>query len=262
MKLRRIRAAMRRHLYEAARNPDRIADILFWPFLDVVMWGFFSRYFLHANHASLAAPAQLVGGIVLWGAFRAFQRDIAMGFLSEIWSRNLSGLFTSPISLGEYLSALMTVNLLKVGLVLGLIVLACNGLTGAPDLALSIRLLAPLALLLVFGAAVGLFVTGLMLRFSTRVQTLAYGIVGLLMPVSCVFYPLGALPAPLRAIAVLLPTTHAFEAMRSFMRTEPDELVSLLCGGAGAAVSLLAALAFFNGMVAAARRSGRLIRLD
>jgi len=262
MSPRRIAVIIRRHLYETARNPDRIADVLFWPFLDVVTWGFFSCYLVHGGQASFAAPEQLVGGIALWGAFRAFQRDIAVGFLAEIWSRNITGLFASPLRLDEYVAGLLCVNFLKIGFALFLIAFACYGLTGLPGPGLALHLLAPLAVLLCFGAAIGLFVTGLILRYSARVQTLAYGMAGLLMPVSCVFYPLSALPAPLRACAAILPTTRAFEAMRQTMRGQGLPLILLLQGAAGALAALLAGLLFFHSVVRSARRSGRLLRLD
>jgi ABC-2 type transport system permease protein len=259
---RRIRAVIRRHLYEAVHNPDRIADMLFWPLLDVVTWGFFSRFLIHGGKTAFVAPAQLVVGIILWGAFRSFQRDIAVGFLAEIWSRNITGLFASPLSFPEYVSGLMLVNVEKLALALAVIALACRILAGAPAVELALHLLAPLAVLLVFGAAIGLLVAGLILRFSTRVQTFAYGLAGLLMPISCVFYPLSALPAPLRAIAGVLPTTQAFESMRQFMQGRSASTIALIQGSAIALLAVLAAALFFRNVVGAVRRSGRLLRLD
>ncbi len=259
--MRRIIAVFRRHLVEALRNPDRIDDILLWPFLDVVTWGLLSRYLMHGR-LHFAAPEQLVAGIALWGAFRAFQRDVAVGFLAEIWSRNLAPLFVSPLSPGEFLAGLFALNLLKLGLGLGLIALALRVLTGLPGAALLLRLLPPLAVLLCFGAAIGLLVTALILRFSTRVQTLAYGLAGILMPLSCVFYPLASLPKGLRGIARLLPTTQAFEAMRSVMVSGHSALSPLLWGGAVALLTLTGALWLFDRALRAARRTGRLLRLD
>jgi ABC-2 type transport system permease protein len=257
MRLRRVAAIVRRHVWETLQNPDRIADSLFWPFVDVMTWGFFSRYLVHGGYA---APETLIGGIVLWGAFRSFQRDMAVGFLSEIWSRNISGLFASPLDVGDYLVGLAIVNLAKVLLALGLIALACHVFTGAPRAELVLRLLTPLAVLLISGAAIGLFVTALILRFSTRLQTLAYGLAGLLMPISCVFYPLSALPAWLRPIAGILPTTQAFEQMRKSMHGEGSAADAFASGGAGAILAIVAALIFFHLIFAAVRRSGRLVR--
>ena len=244
--LRRIQAVIRRHVYDAVRNPDRLSDMLFWPFLDVVTWGFFSRFLVRGGQSTFVAPPQLVGGIILWGAFRAFQRDVAVGFLAEIWSRNITGLFASPLTFPEYVAGLLLVNLGKLSLALGLITLACHVVTGAPGLALVLHLLAPLAILVIFGAAIGLFVTALILRFSTRVQTLAYGLAGLLMPLSCVFYPLTALPGPLRAVAAVLPTTQAFESMRELMRGQGLPVNLLLQGTAGALLAATIAALFFG----------------
>jgi ABC-2 type transport system permease protein len=259
---RRMGAIIRRHAYEAAGNPDRIADALLWPCLDVITWGFFSRYLVRGGDAAFAAPAQLVGGIILWGTFRAFQRDIAVGFLAEIWSRNIAGLFVSPLGVGEYLAGLVLLNLAKLAIVLGLIAGVCHALTGVPGDALILLLLPSLGILLCFGAAIGLFVTGLILRFSTRVQTLAYGLAGLLMPVSCVFYPLAALPPALRGFAGLLPTTQAFEALRAAMQGQSGPVGALADGGGGALLALAAAGWYFSAVWRAAHRGGQLVRPD
>jgi len=47
MKAHRIVAVMARHAYEARRNVDRVTDMVYWPVLDVVMWGFFTTYLGH-----------------------------------------------------------------------------------------------------------------------------------------------------------------------------------------------------------------------
>ena len=44
MKSHRIQAVMLRHFYEARRNPDRITDMVYWPVLDIIVWGFFTIY--------------------------------------------------------------------------------------------------------------------------------------------------------------------------------------------------------------------------
>jgi len=73
------------------------------------------------------------------------------------------------------------------------------------------------AVLLVAGWAVSLFVMGLVLRFGNGAEAFAWGIFFVVMPLSGVFYPLSALPAFLRPVSVLLPTTHAFAAGRALV---------------------------------------------
>ena len=78
--------------------------------------------------------------------------------------------------------------------------------------------LIPIAItLLIVGWAISLFVIGLVLRFGTGAEALAWGVMFVLMPLSGVFYPVDALPAVLQPIALALPTTHAFAALRGLV---------------------------------------------
>ncbi|HVN64294.1 MAG TPA: hypothetical protein VMT58_06635, partial [Candidatus Binataceae bacterium] len=107
MKLHRIRAVILRHLYEAWRNWDRITDTLYWPVMNIIVWGFFTLYFSRVNRLTPSVVSFLFGGAILWGMFSAFQRDMSVGFLSELWSRNLVNLFGTPLSVSEYMTGLI-----------------------------------------------------------------------------------------------------------------------------------------------------------
>ena len=87
-----------RHTYEARHNLDRILDMVYWPVLDIIVWGFFTIYLGRGNHLQPGMISFMLGAIILWGLFFAFQRDMAVGFLDELWSRNLVNLFSTPLS--------------------------------------------------------------------------------------------------------------------------------------------------------------------
>src|ERR1022692_618784 len=114
MKPHRIRAVIARHTYEARHNFDRIADMVYWPVLDIIVWGFFSIYLSRGNRLAPGMVSFFLGAIILWGLFFAFQRDMAVGFLAELWSRNLVNLFSTPLTITEYMTGLILVNLAKV----------------------------------------------------------------------------------------------------------------------------------------------------
>jgi ABC-2 type transport system permease protein len=218
MKAHRVAAVMQRHLYEARRNFDRITDIVYWPVLDIIVWGFFTVYL--ARGGSRLQPdivSFLLGAAILWGLFYAFQRDLAVGFLDELWSRNLINLFSTPLNVWEYMTGLICVNLLKAMVGFGAASLIAWGCYQFDIFPLLPAFLPFMALLVLFALALGLLITGLIFRFTTRIQGLAWSFAGLLQPVSCVFYPLSALPRWLGAIAWMLPTTHAFQGMRQIL---------------------------------------------
>ena len=262
MKAHRIGAVVLRQAYEARHNLDRVTDALYWPVIDVLLWGFMSLYISRQTSAGPHIASYLLGMAILWALFRSFQRDIAVAFLSDVWSRNLIGLFSTPLSIQEYVTALVLINLLKAFagmLVAGLVAWACYSFDIFPALP---ALLPHLGILVLFAVAVGIFITGLIFRFSTRIQSLTWSITGLIMPFSCVFYPVGALPAAIRPLAFALPTTYAFEGMRAVLAGAPIRY-SYVALGYGLSVCYLAGAAFaFTRLFMAARASGLLVKIE
>ncbi|HEY2664589.1 MAG TPA: ABC transporter permease [Candidatus Binataceae bacterium] len=216
MKSHRIQAVMLRHFYEARRNPDRITDMVYWPVLDVIVWGFFTIYLAGGVRVGNVGNL-LLGAVILWGMFYSFQRDMAVGFLDELWARNLINLFSTPLSVSEYLTGLILVNLLKTGIGLGAAALIAWAFYSFDVFPWMPALIPFLGNLILFALALGVVITGLIFRYTTRIQALAWSFAALLQPVSCVLYPLRSLPKALQALAWMLPTTHAFEGMRQVM---------------------------------------------
>ena len=119
MKLYRIRAVILRHAYEVRHNANHITYMVYWPVVNILVWGFFTLYLRHGDRLQPGVISCLLGAVILWGLFNAFQRDMAVGFLEELWSRNLVSLFASPLSVSEYVTGLIIVTLAKamVGLI-------------------------------------------------------------------------------------------------------------------------------------------------
>jgi ABC-2 type transport system permease protein len=257
----RVGAVILRHMYELRRNANHITNMVYWPVVNIVVWGFFTIY-LRRDATRPGLVNCLLGAVILWGIFNGFQRDMAVGFLDELWSRNLVSLFASPLSVPEYLIGLVAVNAIKVMIGVGfeaIIALLFYHFDIFPMLPRFVPFILNLAL---FALAIGIAVTGLIFRYTTRFQTLAWSFAGILMPLSCVFYPLDALPKFLRPIAWLLPTTHCFEGMRRVMMH--GEL-SLTHFGWGLALNVWYfgfAMLFFNWMFNSARARGLLVKME
>jgi len=73
------------------------------------------------------------------------------------------------------------------------------------------------AILLAVGWLIALFVIGLVLRWGSGAEALAWGVLFATMPLSGTFYPVEALPAIIRPLSLALPTTHAFVAARALI---------------------------------------------
>ncbi len=262
MKSHRIIAVIVRHAYEARRNADRITDMVYWPVLDILMWGFFTTYLGRGVGMRPDVINVLLGATILWGMFYSFQRDMAVGFLDELWSRNLLNLFSTPLTINEYVTGLICINLAK----------TMVGVGAASLLAWSayhfnifpwIPALVPYLLnLVLFAFALGILTTGLIFRYTTRVQGLAWSFAGLLAPVSCVLYPLKSLPGWLRAIAWMLPTTHSFEGMRQAMVGGGFSPYHFWWGIGLNAIYFALAIGIFKLVFEAARTRGLLVKLE
>ena len=119
MKPYRISAVVLRHAYEVRRNANHITYMVYWPVVNIAVWGFFTLYLRHGDRLRPGVISCLLGAVILWGLFNAFQRDMAVGFLEELWSRNLVSLFASPLTISEYVTGLIIVTVAKamVGLI-------------------------------------------------------------------------------------------------------------------------------------------------
>jgi ABC-2 type transport system permease protein len=235
--------------------------MVYWPVQNIIVWGFFTLYLSRDNHLQPGLITCLLSATILWGMFYAFQRDLTTCVLEELWSRNLLNLLATPLDISEYMTGLVLVNLCK----------ALTGMTAAALIAwlcyaynlfpFAIKLLPFMFDLVIFALAVGVFTTALIIRYSTRIQTLAWSFAGLLMPFSCVLYPIASLPRSLRTIAWGLPTTHAFEGMREAIAIGKISLDRFKAGLALDAVYLLFAILILRWMLKSAHTRGLLVKL-
>src|SRR5271156_428714 len=259
MKLHRIRSVILRHIYEVRRNANHITYMVYWPVVNIVVWGFFTLYLRHGDALKPGVISCLLGAVILWGLFNSFQRDMAVGFLEELWSRNLVSLFASPLSVSEYVTGLIIVTLAKavIGLGVGASIAWCfyhyNMFPVFPTLL-------PFVLnLVLFALTMGIAVTGLIFRYTTKFQAMAWSFAGILMPLSCVFYPLSSLPAFLRPIASILPTTQSFEGMRGAIANGAFSAERFRSGLELNLIYFVFAIFFFRWMFEAARLRGLLV---
>jgi ABC-2 type transport system permease protein len=259
MKAHRVIAVVYRHCYEARRNLNRITETFYWPVQNIMLWGFITVYLIK-SHGIGGLGNDLLAAATLWGMFYAFQRDVAIGFMEELWSRNLINLFSTPLNVWEYVAGLTLLSLLKAAagfLLAASIAWACYGFNVFPQVAA----FSPFIFnLICFAFSISLVITGLMIRYSNKVNILAWSVGGMLMPFSCVFYPASALPGWLQPLAWALPTTSSFEGMRHILARDNypwgEFAIGLMCN----ALYVVAAVIMFRHMFAAARAKGFLVK--
>jgi ABC-2 type transport system permease protein len=258
----RLRAVARRHAYVMWRSPHRLFDVTLWPLVDVLLFGSLAAFVSTGNDASAAgrASAYLLAGIVLWHVVYQSQIALSTGFLEETWTRNLLNLMVTPLREIEYVAGVALFGMVKLVLGVGLMVLGAFVFYSFHTWDLGAGLVPIGAVLLVVGWAVSLLVMGLVLRFGTGAEALAWGVMFILLPLSGVFYPIDALPTALQPIAALLPTTHAFAALRSLVDGDGTDWAQLGIAAVGAVVLVLLALWYLVAMLKAFRKRGYITR--
>ena len=259
----RIRAVARRHAYVLWRSPHRLFDVTVWPVVDTVLFGSLGVFFARQGGPSSAAQAgvaYLLSGIVLWHVVYQAQIAVSTGFMEETWSRNLLSLMVTPLRELELLAGIAVFGLVKLLMGVGVVALAAVGLYAFDVTTLGFGVLPVMLLLLVAGWSVALFVMGLVLRFGNGAEAFAWGILFVVMPLSGVFYPVAALPALLRPVSLLLPTTHAFAAGRSLVDGQGMDWGEIGLAALTTVVVSAAACAFLARMLRIFRERGYVTR--
>src|SRR5437870_7189615 len=227
MKLHRIAALLSRHLYLYKRSFPRVLEIVYWPFVDLLIWGFITLYLAQFKAALPNFVLFFLGALILWDVLFRAQQGITISFLEEIWVRNLMNLFASPLKPSEFLAATMIMSVLKV-VAVSVVMVVCAGLFYSYNIFVIGMWLVPFVLNLVTtGWIIGVLTTALIMRFGQEAEVLAWSMVFLFQPISCVFYPMEVLPGWLQVIAWMNPAAHVFEGMRSVLNDAGEPLAHL-----------------------------------
>jgi len=217
MNLGKIYALALRHLYLIGNSLPRIIDLIYWPTVQIFLWGFISKFFtLNSDYYSNTVGIILTAAILYDFLFRV-SISFNMMFLEEIWSRNFTNLFIAPIKLSEIIASLTLTAILRalIGMVPAAII--AIPLFGVSVFELGLPLLFLLLSLYLFGVTLGLLVTSGLLRFGPSFENIAWASLFFLAPLGCIYYPLDILPISLQFVAKGLPLVHIFEEMRNIL---------------------------------------------
>lgn len=215
--LRRILAMVLRHLYILRGSWPRILEMAYWPAVNMVMWGFTSRFFSGHSDWLAQAGGVLIGGVLLWDVMFRGNLGVALSFMEEMWSRNLGHLSVSPLRPHELVAAMLTMSLIRTTIGVLPAVLLAIPLYHFSLFDLGLPLLAFWVNLMVSGWTVGLAVSALVLRFGLGAESLAWVTIFAVGPLAGIYYPITTLPGWLQPLAWALPPAYVFEGMRAVM---------------------------------------------
>jgi len=214
---RRIGAMIARYWYLLRSSWPRLLELIYWPAVQMMMWGFLQLYIGTNSGFFARAGGTFIGAVLLWDILFRGQLGFSVSFLEEMWSRNLANLMISPLKPIEFVIALMTMSMVRLAIGMVPVSLLAIAFFGFNLYAMGLALAAFFANLILTSWAVGIFVSGLVLRNGLGAEGFAWTIMFLLLPLTCVYYPVSVLPDWLQAIALTLPPTYVFEGMRALL---------------------------------------------
>ena len=261
MKLYRVLAMVNRHMMLYKRSPQRIMEIIYWPMLDLLVWGFITLYLAEYKEGLPTFVTFFLGALILWDILFRAQQGICISFLEEVWSRNLLNLFVSPLRISEYLASIMLVSMAKVIGAAFFTITVALWLYSFNLFVIGLSLIPFIINLVVMGWAVGIFTTAIILRYGQEAEVLAWGLAFLFQPVSAVFYPVSVLPHFLQVIASGIPAAHVFEGMREVITHHTFPIHELVLATGLNVIYLVGSILFFRWMFAVVKSKGLLVRV-
>jgi ABC-2 type transport system permease protein len=251
-----------RYYWLYTRHPVRIVELLFWPFMQLLVWGFLTKYLQSQSGGDFPHTiTYLIGAIILWDALFRSQQGVAISFLEDVWTRNLLNIFAAPVRTSEYVGAMFFVGFGRVaftGLILSVIAIVAYQFN---LYSLQLALVPSYMNLLLFGWAMGLISISLILRFGHGADSLAWAVPFLVQPCSAVLYPVESLPLWLQPLSQIFPSTHVFEGMREIIANGAFPHARFLAAFDTNALFLTLALWLLHAMLTGARRKGFLVKV-
>ncbi len=260
MKLRPIAGIVLRQFFLIRGSPVRVLPMFAWVAIDIVLWGFITRYLTSVSASGINFVSTLLGAVLLWDLFTRIMQGITTAFLEDVWSRNFLNLFATPLRISEYVTGLVVTSLATSTVGLLTMLLLATVFFGLSYLAFGALLVPLLLTLSCFGIALGILASALVLRLGPASEWLVWPLPALLSPFACVFYPLSVLPNWMRAVAYALPPSYVFEGMRTVLAGHAPLLAPLLCAIVLALAYIACAAYCFSRVYRHAVRSGLLAR--
>ena len=255
----RIGAMILRYWYLLISSWPRLLELLYWPALQIITWGFLQSYISQNAGFFARAGGTLIGAVILWDILFRGQLGFSISFLEEMWARNLGNLMMSPLKPIEFLISLMIMSLIRLAIGVIPMTLLAIFFFNFNFYSIGLPLIAFFCNLIFTSWSVGIFVSGLVLRNGLGAESIVWTLMFALMPLACIYYPVTVLPHWLQYVAWSLPPTYVFEGMRSLLIDHvfrADLMVSALLINA---VLLIASFAIFLALLRSARRHGSLI---
>jgi ABC-2 type transport system permease protein len=257
----RIGAMTLRHWYLLRASWPRLLELIYWPAMQMLVWGFLQLYLSESASTLAEISGTFVGAVLLWDVLFRGQLGFSISFLEEMWSRNIANLMMSPLRPLEFAAALMAMSVVRLLVGMVPVSLMAFAFFGFNVYGLGLALPAFFANLVLTGWAIGLLVSGLVLRNGLGAESLIWSLMFLLLPLTCVYYPVSTLPGWLQPVSWMLSPTYVFEGLRAAVIDHVLRTDLMLAAFGLNLIYLALGLFAFTTLLRGARRKGSLLAI-
>lgn len=212
---RRVAAIVLRQAYLLRGSPARLLPLFAWVAIDIVLWGFITKYLNAVASPGVDFVPLLLGAVLLWDFFARVMQGVTMAFFEDVWSRNFLNVFATPITTGEYVSGLVLSSVFTSAIGLAVMVVLATVAFGLSFVGYGLAIVPALLILFLFGIALGILGCAVVLRLGPAAEWLIWPIPAVVSPFVGVFYPISTLPHWMQWASWVLAPTYVFEAMRA-----------------------------------------------
>ena len=261
MSINRIYGLFLRHFFLIKSSLPRVLDLIYWPTIQIILWGFISKFFTtYSDYYNNTVGVILTCAILYDFLFRS-SISFNMLFLEEIWSRNFTNLFIAPLRISEIIISLVFTALIRTLIGLVPAILLTSPLFGISILNLGAPLFLLFLSLYIFGITLGLFVSSGLLRYGPAFENIAWSSLFLLAPLGCIYYPIEILPEFFQNLARALPLVHIFEEARHILVDNVVNYEGIFTAFKLNLIYLLFGILLFYYSFSQARKKGSLINI-
>jgi ABC-2 type transport system permease protein len=256
----RTAAIFLRQFYLVRGSIARFLPLFVWVTVDMALWGFMSRYLNQVASGRYNFVPALLGAVLLWDFFIRVMQGVTMAFFEDVWSRNFLNIFATPLSISEYIAGLVLSSIAtsSVGLIVMLVL--STTVFGLSYFAYGFLLLPFILVLFLFGIALGITGSSLVLRYGPAAEWFVWPIPALVSPFAGVFYPISTLPVWMQWVSRLLPPSYIFESIRTILAGGKAPLATLTWAIGLALLDVLLAFLAFTWTYRYAVRTGLIAR--
>ena len=256
----RVGAIALRQFYLARGSPARLVPMFAWVAIDMLLWGFLTKYLNAVSSAGFNFVPALLGAMLLWDFFIRVMQGVTTAFFEDVWARNFLNVFASPISIAEYVGGLVISSIATSALSLVAMIVLASAVFGLSFFSFGFALLPFLMSLFLFGIAFGIIGCALVLRLGPAAEWFVWPIPALISPFAAVMYPLSTLPRWMQYIGRALPASYVFENMRAIVQGRSASGVGLSLAIGLAVVHVVVASWIFTRVYWRAVRTGLIAR--